>query len=129
MAKIVFDHLFTHIILIFHNLRNVLQNNFAQICWNLSQNYQEGFALRFCSNFFESFMNTSQCFSIQFCPKVFEFVTNLSGMLWNTILHNFLIYQICFSTRLISIVSKPIIIVVVVIDVVVTFKVWSKMSQ
>ena len=67
------------------NLRNVLQYDFAQFCFNLSWNYQECFAIRFCLNFFESVVNPSALFSIQFYPKFL----NLSGIFCNKILPTF----------------------------------------
>ena len=67
------------------NLRNVLQYEFAQFCFNLSWNYQECFAIRFCLKFFESVVNPSAMFSIQFYPKFL----NLLGIFCNTILPTF----------------------------------------
>ena len=73
------------------SISNVLQHNFAQNCLNLSQIYQECFAIQFCSSWIYY-----ECFTIQFCPNFFESEMNLSGIFCNTILPK--VFWICHKS-------------------------------
>ena len=85
LVQIGFDHFFTQTFSIYDESQECLQYDFAQFCFNLSWNYQESFAIRFCLKFFESVVNPSALFSIQFYPKFL----NLSGIFCNKILPTF----------------------------------------